>query len=248
MSDFNLEEIYSQLHTLIVDIDEKLDASGDSTAATTRKVTNELIEEAKDQWTPASTAIVSQFEAMSEDQKIGVYFGLIRALNSELGKPINELLKNKVEAMPKPEIVPLTDEEKTTLEETRKGLVVKIKSVIEMAKNFGVEADMEMPKRRTGKTGPRGKRALSFFTWSIEDKTYDKLRDVVEEYSEYSKVSELTKAMREVKIDTTNPGSKIEFTLPDGKVLVGVRDTSDDDDDDDDDSSDDDSTETTDED
>lgn len=221
----DLNELYVQLINSINEIDEVLDSQEDASAIGKRKITNEHIENTKDSWSPVAERLTEQLNEAPVEVQIGFYYGLIRALNNSFGKVLADKLEEIVKSQPTPEVTKLPDEELTKLSETRSELYKKVKSLIEMSKAFGMEGSMEMPKRRTGKKGKRGPREISFFSFKIGDKTFDKLKDVAELYSgTYEKTSDLTKAMREAKINLTQPEDRFEFTLPDGEVLIGYRD------------------------
>lgn len=237
----DLREIYEKIHASINEIDEKLDSAGDQKAAGKRKITNELIEESKETWEPVVNRLVEQLSEAPVEIQIGVYYGIVRGLNNKFSANLASEVEKIVEAQPKPEVVELSAEEVKLLSETRSELYKKLKTLIETANNFGEGDGMELPKRRTGAKGKRGPRAITFFSWSVDGEDVENLKAVVDLYDQYEKVSALTKAMREAKINLTKPEDRIEFTLPDGKVLVGIRtatpvesDDSEDDDDSDD--------------
>lgn len=221
-----LKALHDQLHTAINEIDDKLDSQADATTAGKRKITNDLIAASESTWKNVSDGLISQLKEAPEDIQIGVYYGLIRSLQSEFGENLSKAVAAKVEAAPKTDVPKLSDEEISALSATRSELYGKLKNLIETAKNFGLDAGMEMAKKRTGKMGKRGPRAISFFNWTVDTKAYDKLKDVIEDYPQYERVGELTKAMRAAGLNLTEPGDRLEFTLPDGKILVGVKDES----------------------
>jgi hypothetical protein len=215
-------EAHDELHRAIDEIDSTLDLLSDSKAAGKRKITNDLIADAKDSWEPISNSLVEQLEAADEKLQIGVYFGLIRALQNKFSETLGTKVESMVESQPQVAKPDLSEEQIKELSSTRSGLYQKLKSLIEMAESFGQNDGMKMASKRTGAVGPRGPRAISFINWSIEDDEFEKLGDVVTKYDQYEKVSELTKAMRETGINLTKPPARIEFTMPDGRVLVGV--------------------------
>ena len=219
----DLMGLYTQLTDAINDIDEKLDSLDDSGAVTSRRIINELVSSNEETWKSVANSLVSQLETVPVEVQVGVFYGLVRQLNEGLGKQAKEYVATLAATAPKAEPL-ITPDEVGPLSETRKGLYAKAKALIEMATTFGDEdaEKMEMPKRRMGATGPRGKRALSLFAWNIEGVDFDKLKDVIENYPQYEAVKDLTAAMREAGIDTKSPGNDISFTLPDGKILVGV--------------------------
>ena len=224
MSD--LKEIYTQLKAEIDVIDEQLDSQGDAKTAGKRTITNQLIEKSKDSWTPVVDTYVSTLTEAPQDVRIGVFYGIVRGLTNKLqeliNKDLDELLKDIPESVPQ-----ITPEQAKEISEVRSKLYAQIKSVIGIAEQFGDSEGMEMPKKRTGSRGKRGKRALSYFTWFIGEKEFAKLADIVEIYPQYEKVADLTKAMREAGLNLTNPEGNLEFTLPDGEILIGENGASD---------------------
>jgi hypothetical protein len=207
----------------IDDLDTKLDSLTDSKSAGRSALIKTLVEQFESAWSSVVESFSTQLASANAEQRIGVYYGIVRGLENSLGATVRQELDAKVETLPAPTPL-ITAEEAPALGKIRSELYQKIKNTIDLAKGFdGGDSGMEMPKRRTGARGKRGKRALSYFTWSIEDKEFATLKDVVELYSQYDKVAELTKAMRDAQIDTSKPGEKIEFALPDGKTLIGIR-------------------------
>lgn len=225
MSSPDLMELHNQLHVAIDAIDEQLDSQTDSQAAGKRKITSELISDNEASWKPVVEQLVSQLTTAQVEVQIGFYYGLIRELGKVFGTPLSAKLDELVEAQPKIEVEVIPPEQLEVLTKTRSELYAKIKSLLEMAKNFGMDEGMKMPRKRTGKKGKRGPRQISFFSWEIDGTDYENLKAVQEAYSvDYEKVSALTKAMRDAKLNLTEPGDRLEFTLPDGKVLIGTRD------------------------
>jgi len=217
----DLKQVYSDLKAAIDAMDEQLDSLTDTKSAGKRVITNQLIEKNKDSW----ESVVDQFSAsLSEapdEVAIGVYFGIVRGLASKLQDKVNAALDALVASMP--EAKPLIDEsDAKEIGENRSKVFAQIKSVIALSEQFGEADGMELPKRRTGGRGKRGKRALSYFTWFIGEKEYAKLADVIEVYPQFDKVGTLTAAMRDAGLNLTNPEGDLEFTLPDGELLVGV--------------------------
>lgn len=241
MSDFTLFGSYEKMFDEVKNIDEKLDSLTDGKAAGKRQKIDEMINATKDAHEGVVNDFVKQLENVDIEVLIGIYFGVTRGLDKNFREKVNAGLEEIVSKLP--DASPLISiDEVPAYQKARSVLYQQIKALIEVAGSVGdPHSDkMVMPKKRTGSKGKRGKRALSFFTWFIEDAEYSKLAQIVELYPQsWTKVAELTAAMREAKIDTKTPGDKIEFTLPDGKTLVGLNanvsddEASDDEDDDD---------------
>lgn len=217
----DLKDIYDQLMAGIEDIDRKLDSLTDAKALGKRQAVDKMVEDTKPNWEGIVEQFINQLKEAPVEVRIGVYYGLTKGLNKAFSTSVGQELEAIVADLPQP--TPLIQpEEAPELQKIRSDLYAKVKGTIELAVQFGQEEGMEMPRKRTGSTGKRGKRALTYFAWTINGKQYDDLKAVVAAYDQYDKVSELTAAMREAKIDTKTPGAKIEFTLPDGSILIGI--------------------------
>ncbi len=241
MEGVDLKPLFEALKAGIAEVDTKLDSVTGSTASVKAGIINGLVEGSKDSWENVSTKLIEQLTPLDPETQLGFYYGLMRSLDNKYGKDASQHVAKLVEAAPKPEPLLKTEEEIKNAQEERKKLYDRIKTVYEMAEAFGDEAlsSMELPAKRTGAKGKRGPRALSFVTWTIDGKEFDKLKDVAELYPQFAKVADLTKALREeatgftVKdadgndvagkgIDTKTPPERFELNLPDGKTLVGV--------------------------
>lgn len=199
MSEDNKNElltVHDQLHGMIDEIDVKLDSLLDPASTNKNRIISERVEAHKHTSDKAIENIVTQLENSPIDQKIGIYYGLIRGLDSAykelVTKAVDELVANQ------PKVEPLiTEEQAKELMGVRTDLAGKVKSLIEMATLFGNAEGFREPKKRTGKQGKRGPRALSFYTFSVGEKEYKDLGEVAEAYSQfYSKAAEITAAMR----------------------------------------------------
>jgi hypothetical protein len=235
--DPGLKTVYKGLMGAIGQIDEKLDSLTDGKSAGQRALTNELIEKAADSWKPLVESFKNGLATTPAETAIGIYYGIVRGLDEVYGNTAKETVKSMVDNLPTPEPL-ISQDEVPALQKVRSELYGKVKALISLAEQFGGADGMSMPKKRTGSKGKRGKRALSYFTFTIDDKEFDSLKDVVELYPQYTKVADLTKAIREVgeaaepKWNLTEPPQTWEFTLPDGKTLVGTDTRTDEDDED----------------
>lgn len=224
----DLQVLHDDLHKKIQEIDEQLDSQVNQKTAGKRSIVNGLIENSKETWAPVAEQLVAQLKTAPTDVQIGIYYGLLRQLNEEFSKPLAEAVDEKVKDIPETPATTLDEDTVKQLSGARSEIYAKIKQLVDMNDTFGGGANMYMPKRRTGGRGKRGPRALSLFTWEIEGTEFDKLKDVAEVYDQYEKAADITAAMREAGIDTKNPPDRIEFTLPDGKILVGTKSEEDD--------------------
>lgn len=224
MAEFDLKAAHDELQEQLAKLDELLDAAtGDAETAGKRKITNELIEASKAAWTPISESLTSQLSAANEDVRIGVFYGLLRDLQKTFGDSVSKLVDDKVAALPKPAKVEVSDDQLKEMQENRSALYKKITTLIEMAKSFDqAEGMVDPPKRRANKGAKAGPRAISFVNWFIDDKEYENLTAIIKEYGQYEKTVDLRNAMKEKGIDLKNPPARFEFTMPDGKTLVGT--------------------------
>ena len=215
-NDSQVLQWYKKSMAEIADIDEILDAG--SEAATKRKFTSERVSQFEGAWKPVAEKLEPQLQEMLDngqlDKLVGAYTGLIRALQSKFKTQIEKYVTDSVESQPKAEDS-TSEEEKKELSTTRSELAKKVKTLVDMATNFG-ECDPEnpwaLPKKR-GAVGKRGPRALSLYTWVVDGVQLEGDEDNqggVAEKVGFGKQSELTAAMKEVdyngkKFDTTNP-------------------------------------------
>jgi hypothetical protein len=230
MADPSLKDLYDQMTHSITEIDEKLDSLGDPKTAGKSKIIKEAIEKTKDTWSTIVDTLKTQLSTAPADVQVGVYYGISRGLSDAFSDSTKATVEKIVESQPKVEPM-ITEEEAKKLQPIRSELYQKLKTLVDMATNFGMADGMELPKKRTGAKGKRGPRAASFITWSIDGVEVEgakgTLKPVVELYDQYEKVGELTEAMRESGVNLTEPdkeGNKLEFTLPDGKLLTGEYD------------------------
>lgn len=236
-------ELFTELYNQIFDIDEVLDAGTES--AGKRSITNALVENAKDEWTPALENAVNAFNKLLEeadaDTFVGTYFGLIRGLSSEYKEKADAHVQGLFDAQPKPDEDSASESEKETLAAQRSELMKSIKPIWEMGKMFGfntsdkdekgVERGVAVddqrfpwpyPKRR-GAVGKRGRRATSDFDWTVNGETYSSVKEVADALGITR--GEFTKALREApnEIDTKEPPSEFTATVAGNSVSAKRR-------------------------
>jgi|SRR5215471_1276894 len=164
---------------------------------------------------------------LSDDEFVGIFAGIVKGLESKYTERQNKIMESKVEEI-KAETPNLSEEEVKELTDKRKLLVMQFKATKEIFKTFGMPGVDEVPdpKRRTGSIGKRGPRAISAFRWSVDGVAQapekDSLAGVAGD-NDYDSAKELRDAMRKAKIDLKNPPDHIEFTLANGKKLVGTK-------------------------
>jgi len=230
-ADSQVAQWYKRLMNQTSTIDEKLDAG--SEAATKRSYTTGLAEQYKPEWEQNATAIQNGLSGLADSGEMerfaGIYIGLLRTLTNNFGKRYSEFVDAQVAAMPTPEENKLSDEERGTLSKERTELAKQIKTIVEMAKTFGEPdaANWELPKKR-GATGPRGKRALYEYAWTVDGQEMPEDDDNPKGVSEllgFAKVSEFTQALKDAGINTTKPDP--EFTVEiKGKQVAAAREAS----------------------
>jgi hypothetical protein len=121
------------------------------------------------------------------------------------------------------------------LRQQRSVVYKNLKTMRDLALMFGgAEDNFPMPKVRTGARGPRGKRAISEYSWSVNGVALtgdeNSLLHVSKKY-EFESVAALRKAIQAVLVDDEgnalkdlkDPPNPIVFSLPNGDTLTGNR-------------------------
>lgn len=220
----DLLEIYNELKPALDLLDEKIDSLDGGTTQIRSKIINEKITETTDNWTVVANSIIGQLADAPKEVQVGFFFGLVRQLDKAYAEEAKKFVDELVEASPKP-VPMITPDELPAIMEKRKEVVSQISAVMAMAETFGSDDfnKMEKPRRRGGAPkGKRGPRAISFFSWTIDDKEFESLKDVIEVVPQYDKVAEIRKAITAAGFNLTTPPAEIRFTLPDGRTLVGL--------------------------
>jgi hypothetical protein len=230
--DPQLLQFYKQVMKSIFEIDDKLDVGTE--AAGKRKITNDLVSTYEEDWQPVVDALIQQMDQMALDRLAGALNGIVRNLNKKYQEAVDVYITTQVEAQPKNETPEVSDEEKKELSETRSQLAKQAKTIVDMAISFNLcteDEPWELPARR-GAQGKRGKRALTFFTWAIDDVAVDEDNDSVKGVAAllgYEKAADFTQALRDAGIDTKAPGAEINLELK-GKAVHGHAVTAEEDD------------------
>jgi len=251
--------MYTSVMEKLNAVDELLDSTTDAKTAGKRALRNEMVKKFESDWQPIAKQVSDFLSQLSDpEQKFGVFYALVRALNETFDKPADEYLAAKVDEnktdpnAPKPE--QLTDDQIRQLSEQRSLLYKNAKQTRELALLFGgTEETFPLPKKRTGTRGKRGMRAITMYDWQINGAPLsgenNNLLYVSKTYG-YEKAADLRKAIQdalELK-DLKDPPAEITFQLPNKDILFGKRDITatpeasengDDEDDDDDDEDDD---------
>lgn len=218
--------VYNTLKDQIEAIDEKLDSVQDSATAGKRKITNDLVSENEAFWKIVSDSIIEQMknEGITDEQRTAAYYGITRALTKEFGDTSEKFVEARVPAKPEGETPTISPEDLSALQESRKTLYQQVKVLADLVVQTGAAESLEeldVPGPRKGAVGPRGKRALSYYSFEVDGKTYDKLTEVAQANG-YEKVVELTKAFKAAEVNTTNPPRVFKVTLANGKELTAT--------------------------
>lgn len=218
--------LFEDLVEQIGKIDEVLNTEDDAKASSRRKILNELVAQSADRVKPNLDSLVNNLSQLSDEDLPGIFYGFVRGLEKAFGKKASEIVDKMIpEPDPNAEKAPeIPEDQKNSLLITRKDLLEKARVIGDLAVKTDElsEADYEakLPKRRNV-TGKRGKRAISFYTLSVGDKSFDSLGEVAKEFG-YDKASDLTKAIRESGTNLTKPPKSFSYTLKDGSVLEAV--------------------------
>ena len=223
VNDSQVRSWYKKLMAEVNGIDELLDAASDKSGK--RKFTNTLVEAQEDQWKPAVDNLSTQMNAMTEEQRAGVFYGMIRSFTTTFKEQIDNWIESQVSSQPQEEVESVSDDEKKELQNRRSELSKQVNAIIDMAYTFGdAQGDQEnqpdpnwpKPKIRRGAFGKRGPRALSFYTWAVDGigmEGDDDSNKGVSQKLGFEKVSEFTKALKDAGIDTTNPDDEFTVTI-----------------------------------
>lgn len=215
--------MYEALNSRVKELDEVLDAASDQKGAGRRAVINQLVI-AQDSTVKSIVAqFTEQFAAMDDEQKFGVYFGVLRGLRSEFDENGVAFAESLVEQRP---VVTVDPAEVTLANEERSDKVGQMKHLKAILDAVAPEdaAELKVPRRRsTG--GPRGKRAISYYdnSWTIDGVSIEgSLTDVAKKLG-YTRPADLRDEMKAANINLTKPADVIEFTTSGGNVLVGTK-------------------------
>lgn len=238
------ETMFRQFSDNIAQIDEVLDAAQGGRAAGKRAILNGLVEENKEAVDNAVTEFSNFLDSVESDtQRAAIYHGVVKALGKKYDPAVESVLETLVKDVP--ETPPVAPETLKELEENRKVLWDQCKSARGFLQMVGGDPeDFPMPKTRRGGRGPRGARAISQFTWTLDGEKLSGDADSLLAISKtlgFAKKSLLTAEMKKSQsvddegnevpgLNLTDPPDPIDFVLsaeksPDGKehTLHGVR-------------------------
>lgn len=226
-------EYWNTTIAAIAQLDEQIDAQDTSGSAGKRAMVNSFVNEFKPKWETPVTRVVDQIATLDFPEQVAFVTALQRSLNSKFGKVIDEGVQKLVDSQPAVEQT-MSDADIAKLYEDRSELRNKAKMLRDVLTAFvggepeeGEEDPYELPPvRRQGAKGTRGKRAISWYTWTVGDKGYETLAEVAKDYTtHYENSYKLRDAMTAAGLDLKKPvADTLEFVLPDGNKLVGTRD------------------------
>lgn len=161
--------MYRQKATELADLYERISqASGNKTAGK-RAIANRLVEANQETVNNIVNQITEFLSGLDDSALAGVYTGLTKQVEATFDSKVSAFLEAEANSN-KTEVTPISPEELVTLTEEYKTGVKDLgllKSVLAMFRQDDQIADIPDPKRMTGARGPRGKRALSQFVYSI---------------------------------------------------------------------------------
>ena len=258
-SDGNLAVLWDKIMAAIAAKDEQLDALNPETGVR-RQFLNDLDADFGAYASEKVTdTLIGQLTGFAEDdprKAYGLYLAITSRLRKAFQKNVDAWVEAQVDALPKPEAVNVSDDEKAALSAKRSEYYAMAKQVFDIGSKLlpnSVTKDWEMPKIRRGGSGKRGKRALYSYTWAIDGEGVPEDSDNpkgVAELLGFEKVGDFTKALREclvtdedgkrAKLNTTKPPREFEVTVS-GKLVSAtkVEEANGDDEDSDEDDSDD---------
>lgn len=213
--------MFESLASRVKELDEVLDAASDQKGAGRRAVINQLVSSNQGMVDSVVSQFIEQFKSMDEAAKFGVYFGVLRGLRSEFDESGTAYAESLVESRPQVQVDP---EEVKAANDERSDKVGQMKHLKAILEAIAPEdsADLKVPRRRsTG--GPRGKRAISYYSWTIDGEDFDGNLTEVAKKLGYNRPADLRDEMKAAEINLTKPKDVIEFTTSGGNVLVGTK-------------------------
>lgn len=233
--DMNL--LWQMLLAKVNELDETIDSWDPSKGLRNQFLKDLLAENAEDANAQASK-VLDSLKAIGDDRtRYSLYLAYVGAIQDAMQKEANTWVDAQVEAMPKPEAVTVTPEEKKQVSSARSHYYTLMKQLYDVATGFKFPftADWELPKIRRIGSGKRGKAALTFYNWFIDGVALegdDNSPAGVATKLGFAKKSDLTKALKglpvksddgkDQKLNTTKPPREFEVTL-NGKLVTAVR-------------------------
>jgi hypothetical protein len=215
--------VYNDLASRVAELDEILDAGLDTKSAGRRAVVNSLVKEQEARVDEAVKSFIEQLANADDAVKYGFYFGFVRGLRAEYEEAGQAYADSQVAERPQVQVDPAQLE---IANKERSDKVTMMKNLFEIIKVLDPEEAEKLDKvpRRRSLGGPKGKRAISYYTWNVDGEDFDGTLGEVAKSLGYDKAVELRSEMKESGINLTTPPATINFTTPSGHVIVGTRD------------------------
>ena len=237
-------DIYKSTYDRIGELDEILDAASDQKSAGRRSVVNSLSNNVADQVADPVQSFISQLADKPEDFQYGFFFAFTRALKKEYEEKAlayaDSLVAERPQVSVNPEEVEVANNERSD----KITQLTHLFAIIEMVDPEGAATLPKVPRRRS-LGGPRGKRAISFYTWTKDGVAFEGTLTQLAKVLGYEKGVDLRNEMKAAEINLSKPPVEIKFTTSGGVELIGTRsadapdfdspDTEDEEDDEDDD-------------
>jgi hypothetical protein len=220
--------MFGSLDSRVKELDEILDAASDQKGAGRRAVINQLVTASQETIDSVVAQFIAQLGQMDDEKKYGVYFGVLRGLRGEFDEPGTQFAESLVEQRPQITVDPAEVLEANNERSDKVGQMKHLKAILEAVSSTDPELaeevkGLKVPRRRsTG--GPRGKRAISYYSWTIDGAEFDGNLTEVAKKLGYARPADLRDEMKVAEINLTKPKDVIEFTTSGGNVLVGTKD------------------------
>jgi hypothetical protein len=214
--------MFESLNGRVKELDEILDAASDQKGAGRRAVINQLVTASQETIDSVVAQFIEQLGQMDDEKRYGVYFGVLRGLRGEFDEPGTAFAESLVEQRPQITVDPAEVLAANNERSDKVGQMKHLKAILEAVAPEDAEG-LKVPRRRsTG--GPRGKRAISYYTWTIDGAEFDGNLTEVAKKLGYARPADLRDEMKNAEINLTKPKDVIEFTTSGGNVLVGTKD------------------------
>jgi hypothetical protein len=218
-----LVQMYVGLREQVKQADEVLDAASDKESAGRRAYINTLVKASETRIASAMQSIMGQIVNDPDEAKYGFYFGLVRALRNEFDDKGTAFADEQVKSQPKIEIS--ADElEKATAE--RQQYASQMKYLFEILKMLVPENQLEelgKPPRKRSIGGPKGKRAISYYSWKVDGEDFDGTINELAKALGFERGVDLRNEMKDAGINLTRPPAEIIYETSNGKTIVGTR-------------------------
>jgi len=219
-----LLQMYAGLEAKVKELDEVLDAASDQKGAGRRAVINQLVTNNQSQVDSIVAQFVAALAETPPEEKFGVYFGTLRGLRNEFDEPGLAYAESLVEEKPQVQVDPAEVTAANEERSTKVGMMKNLKAILD-AVDKEAAAGLKVPRRRsTG--GPRGKRAISYYTvWTVDGVEFEGNINELAKSLGYVRPADLRDEMKKADpaINLTKPPDTINFTTSGGNVLVSTK-------------------------